>query len=305
MSDYPRGEWKPSQSFALQSRMSSFPKAPFLVRRAREAFLYDIDNYKYVDFELQRGEVLLGYKSKHFYSLENQIERYFFGASLSLVHYKLERKAKLWLEKQGIQFQSLRFFHTVGEAFLFLQEQMGFSSGWTNVWSVQLPPLKKGNEVCLFETMNESLEEYQGYSRGTPILVENACLVRVNDGISLREGWEVALIGSVLGNGCGGAMVISRRHGFVEVAPIRVVIAAAMEYTLSALLEREQIAWPVFPSSFRQRGGLFCLPDDVSPELLLPHGVYVRKTGFLSFAHTEHEVRRLVKAVHGQMDPSV
>ncbi|MFN3660931.1 MAG: hypothetical protein ACK4TN_06825, partial [Brevinematales bacterium] len=92
MSDYPREGWSPRQSQFLLSRLSAYEKAFFVVRRARGPFLYDLDNYKYVDFFLQGGEVLLGYKPDVFQRVKNDLSRVFYGGNLSLAHSRLEKR---------------------------------------------------------------------------------------------------------------------------------------------------------------------------------------------------------------------
>lgn len=305
MSDYPREEWNPRQSRVLLSRLSAYGDAFFVVRRARGPFLYDIDNYKYVDFFLQGGEVLLGYKPEAFQRVKNDLNRVFYGKDLSLAHYRLEKRVWEWLEKTGVRVKAFRFFDSVGEAFLFLQEWLGFSTWENRTWSVRLPSGRERGEVVFFEAIDENLESGFSSLSGMPILVENACFCRLSEGISLLDGWEVALLGGVVGNGAGGAVVLSRTREMPPLAPIRVVTAVAMQRTFETLLEREGISWPSLPSWISQRGGMFLLPSYVRPEALLASGVLSRRVGFFSFAHGGAEVRRLVRAIQGQREPSV
>ncbi|URA11189.1 hypothetical protein [Thermospira aquatica] len=303
MSDYPKGSWHPRQSESLMSRLSGFSHVPFIVRRARGVFLYDIDNYKYIDFFLNHGEVLLGYKPQNFQNLKNSLSRMFYGSPLSLVHYRLEQKAKLWLEKQNISWKSLLFFGSVAEALLYLQEILGFSSFQSKVWSIPFPGSSSSKEVIFFERLNEQLEDETIPSSGLAILVENACFGRLSNGLSLKEGWDMALVGGVISNGAGGAMLISQKK-LPPVSPPPFPVANAMLATFQILLARDTWEWPKLPPLFHQRGGCFKLPSDIQPETLLPHGVFVQKTAFLSFAHEEPEIRRLIKAVQGQGVPS-
>ncbi|MCX7882614.1 MAG: hypothetical protein N2314_05275 [Brevinematales bacterium] len=305
MSDYPRGEWHPRQSVVLVSRLSAYEKAPFVVRRARGPFLYDIEGYKYIDFFLQNGEVILGYKPEVFQRVKNHLNRVFYGATLSLAHYRLEKRAWEWLEKEGIKAKSLRFFESVGEAFLFLQEWVGFSSWVNRTWSVRLPQGQKKGEVVFFESVNSMLEEEAFPSEGMPILVENGCFGRLSSGLSLHEGWEIVIVGGVLGNGAGGAMLVSRQSQLPVVAPLRTIIGVAMQTTLEVFLRREkQVEWPVLPSWIHQKGGIFVLPEGKDPSHLLSQGIFTQKVGFFSLAHGEHEVKRLVRALQGQGEPS-
>ncbi len=303
MADYPKGSWHPRQSESLLLRLSGFSPAPFLVRRARGPFLYDIDNYKYIDFYLNRGEVLLGYKPENFQSVKNSLSRMFYGSSLSLVHYRLEQKAKIWLEKHRIRWESLLFFGSVAEAFCYLKEVLGFSSFQSRAWSVTLPGSSPSGEVAFFERLNQQLEDEDIPSSGRPILVENACFGRLSNGLSLEEGWDIILVGSVIGNGAGGAMLISREK-LPAVSPPPLPVANAMLATLQTLISQETWEWPKLPPPFHQRGGCFRLPGYIKPETLLPWGIWVRETGFFSLVHEETEVRRLIKAVHGQGLPS-
>ncbi len=305
MSDYPREGWSPRQSQSLLSRLSAYERFFFVVRRARGPFLYDIDNYKYVDFFLQGGEVLLGYKPEAFQRVKNDLNRVFYGKDLSLAHYRLEKRVWEWLEKTGVRVKAFRFFDSVGEAFLFLQEWVGFATWENHTWSVRLPAGQQRGEVVFFEALDANLESYASSLSGMPILVENGCFCRLSEGLSLSEGWEIALLGGVVGNGAGGAMVISRTREMPPLAPIRVVTAVAMQRTFETLLEREGISWPSLPSWISQRGGMFLLPSSVTPDRLLSSGVFTKKIGFFSFAHGEAEVRRLVRAIQGQREPSV
>ena len=306
MSDYPRGKWKPSQAHSLSKRMSF--QAPFLIRRANGPFVYDIDGYKYIDYELSGGEILLGHKPQSFHLFKNQLNRHCYGKSPSLAHYRLERKASLWLEQQKIPFKAIRFFDDVRLALNFLSECFHFSSATVSTWSLPLPFSRETDspEALFFETLSPSLEEVEFPSHGFPILVENACLGRISPGLSLTEGWEIALVGPVISNGIGGALLISRSRPLPPAPPIRVFLAHAITTTLSELLKREQNSWPTisFPGVIQQ-GGIFTLPPSCVPENLLPHGILIGKRGFLSFAHTENEIRRLVHALQGQTEPSV
>jgi len=305
MSDYPRGEWCPRQSRFLTSRVRAFETPPYVVRRTRDAFLYDIDGYKYIDFWLGGGEVLLGYKPLFFQRLKNALSRTFYGAVFSLSHLRLEKRMTAWLEGQGVRFQSVRFFDHLWQAFLFLQEYLGFQGCEQRVWSVALPSWRPGGEVTFFESVNQWLEDVS-VPGGVPVLVENACLGRLSGGLSRVEGWEFLIIGGVIGNGSGGAVLVSREKELPPSPSLSVVHATAMTMTLDALLDRQSPwPWPRLPASFRQRGGMFLLPDGVSPESLLASGIVVRSIGMLSWAHGEHEIRRLVRSVQGQGDPSV
>ncbi|MFN4216919.1 MAG: hypothetical protein ACK4HQ_05925 [Brevinematales bacterium] len=305
MSDYPREGWSPRQSQFLLSRLSAYEKAFFVVRRTRGPFLYDIDNYKYVDFFLQGGEVLLGYKPDVFQRVKNDLSRVFYGGNLSLAHSRLEKRVWEWLEKSGIRVKAFRFFDSVSDAFLFLQEWLNFSTWENRTWSVKLPSGRERGEVVFFEALDENLEPGLFSVSGRPILVENACFCRLSDGLSLLDGWEVALLGGVVGNGAGGAMVISRTLDMPSLCPVRGVLAVAMQRTFETLLEIDGISWPSLPSWIRQRGGVFLLPSWVEPEKLLFSGILTKRVGFFSFAHERAEVKRLVRAVQGQKGPLV
>lgn len=284
----------------------------FVLKKEKNQYLYDIDGNKYVDFYLNNGTVLFGHNNPVItHSIKGAISVDTESVFFNKFYYKTVRIFRSFVDFNNIAFFS-SFNMAIVELLHFLKvEKLAVNSKYLFLlierWfpSVKIEMLRKGRQydLILFEPLdfdgNLSIFPIDDYYSRFKVSVENRCSFRVKEGfVQDLKNIDFIVAGNVVANGMDCAVVLSKDKIRGEILPSYKIMA--IQTTLKYFFRHKFIDYPNLNFSFLkyQRGSIFKIDKRIDLEKLLPYGVFFSgDVGFLSSQHTEHDVKRLKKAI--------
>jgi len=284
----------------------------FILKKEKNQYLYDVDGNKYVDFFLNNGTVLLGHSHPVInHLIKDAISYSTESVFLNKFYYKTVKLFKSIINFGGIAFYS-SFNRAVFEILLYLKvERLAVNSRYLFYLMEKCFPfvkaeiVKKGvqYDLILFEPLNfgEDLSIFpiDNYNAKFKVSVENRCAFRIRDGfIHDLKTADFIVAGNIIANGMDCAVVLSRNRIKGEILPVYKTVA--IQSTLKYLIRHRDISYPALNLPFLkfQNRSIFKFDRNIDTEKLLPYGIFFSgDTGFLSYLHTENDIKRLKKAL--------
>ncbi|MGC8764757.1 MAG: hypothetical protein ACP5QT_02595 [Brevinematia bacterium] len=319
MSDFPSPEkYRQGISKSHLAGLNSYgikTTYPFVIKREKNQYLYDIDGNKYVDFFLNNGSVIAGHNQKNLtLYIKDAISLSTESVFINKFYYKLVRYFKSIIDIKHIQlypsqfeamFELLKFLRpssiAVNSHFLFnfLKEFFpGIEIDY--VFTTK----KKNFDLFIFEPLNfdKNLEIFDFKE----IMAKKYCLFESRTAFRTRYGFfedlesvDFVFCGNIISNGMDSCVIISR-----ESIPQKIIpgfLALNILETLKYYRRKEVYSKFLSAKSeliSSQKGGILKLTKEVEADELLRYGIFLKgSTLFLSILHTENDIKRLINAL--------
>lgn len=320
MSDFPQlNQYRPHQSQKLLQSFQDPFVPPVVLKKSKGQYLYDIDDYKYVDFNLQHGSVLLGHNDP---SLCHYIKDALSIGTDHVFYHKFSRRLnQIW--QKMIPFESGSFFSNEISALiqlfslfkaisvqsLYLKE---FINGLNPKLECELYQPGKDYDAVIIEPIDFDtglLTDITHYKANSIISFEIRTGFRVNSYSILNlDKVDYIFYGKCALNGIDSAVLLSRNKTLYS-SPIPIYIALGMiEYLKKMMHLSRSWNFPVIqhPLITWQNQSIIGLRKSISPSESLPYGLYINgNILYLSQAHTEYDIRRLKRFLNSLTDPSL
>lgn len=311
MSDFPSpATWNNSSSSRILKNLSASGivySLPIAVHRQKAQYIIDCDGNKYVDFDMDHGRALLGHNTgKMTHAAKNGLS---VGTS---THYADRFTGRL------VQMMSKLApgFHIS----LYTDAFMALRSITADMQITEMKADTAFGRTCLDKAFPGSaalrisnnsrtpvslslLEEPVTSDTGSSFVIYylSSRFFRFQPGnLPGLSGADAVLLDSCFGLSLPTTVVLSRKK--TAWYPLPVYLSAAALAGLREMIYREpwKHSWPEVdhPLTENLPGGIFRLRKPVDPLKLLPYGIILTSgTGYLSLSHTEHDIRRLKKAL--------
>jgi len=319
MSDFPRPDR--FLTYLSEARIRSLRNCipgnspPFVVKREKDQYIYDIDGNKYADFALRNGAVICGHNFKTLTQyIKNAIS---IGTSSGVINKFQYPLVKLF--KTIIDFDFLSFYGNSSSAVISLvrtlrASRVAVSSSYLLELVMKSLPgitVEKAREIkeydlLLFEPIDfdNNLGEYnyRAYRAKWKCAVENRTAFRIKNGFSTNlDDVQVILCGAVIANGMDSAAVISKINVEGENIPAykSISILETIKYYLRENdLFKRKLKIESAGVSF-QKGCIFKMEHLYKTIELLKKGIWLEgDTGFFCLAHTDNDIKRLERALN-------
>ncbi len=317
MSDFPDGiDLSLKLSGArLHSLNDTLPEGagPFIVRKEKDQYVYDIDGNKYVDFSMNEGSVICGHNNKSVSSyIKNAISSGISADFINKLYYPLLKLIKTFVPRGRIY-----FYDSAKTALISLFSDLkpasaGVSSRYlaglvsaAGGTKVEIAVKERQYDILLFEPIDfdGDLSEfkYHEYKAKLKCSVESRTAFRIKRAFMTDLGEaDVILCSGVIANGLDTAIIVSERHFESEILPLYKT-AAVME-TLKLYLAApgfHTMKWNYNSPAIRHsRGSIFKTIRNYNNIDLLKHGIILKNgTGFCCRLHTGHDMKRLLDAL--------
>ncbi|OHD78820.1 MAG: hypothetical protein A2355_08410 [Spirochaetes bacterium RIFOXYB1_FULL_32_8] len=288
-------------------------KIPFIVKKEKDQYIYDIDGNKYCDFCLNDGSVISGHNNKVITNyLKNGISA---GSSSCFTHkslYKLYRYISTI-----INFEHIAFFNSFEESInrILFEKKPGnigvntnylFNKLLTHSIGLQIELVQENKEydMIIYEPINMDGDlsnfKIHDYSGKTFIAYEGRTAFRLKYGfLSSLNNADYIVSSNNIANGLDVSMVLSRNRLKSDLIPLYkgIAILETMKYYKRKIHYGKNISADG-PYLDIQRGSIIKLKKDYSSDILYTHGIILKgKILFLSEFHTEFDLKRLWRAL--------
>jgi len=320
MSDFATPDSKQSLSRHHLSYLKKHGMNPWhglILKREKDAYLYDIDENKYCDFALHNGSVLIGHNDhKLTQYVKNGLSVGSSPGYYNKFYYRLLR-----LLGEFCNFSLAYFFSSIEEAFfrlihVYQPEYLAVNTEWLrNYVRVLMPflPVKiaeksKTYSMLLVEPLDFdgsfSRTDVSDYDAKFRVGVDIRTAFRVEKGFSFQLGKEIdaILAGPSLTNGLNTGLILSQKSLPLSQTSLPAFQTVAMLETIKYYRRNLfNYAYPelekVLPDVLQQ-GSMFKIQKEINIEFLQKHAIVMRESvGFLCRAHSGHDIRRLKKAL--------
>lgn len=319
MSDFPRDEYRTalSASHFRSLKNGGYADArfapPFVVKKEKDACLYDIDGNKYVDFDLRDGSVIAGHAHRTLTQfIKNGISS---GLSSGLLNKFTHRLVRLF--REIADFKNIAFFGGGAQAYLsVIRSARPAKISVTSSYLLEkLSPFgavmaEKGKPCGLlfyepvdFDDKLEALDPGE-YEADKKCAVESRTAFRLKSGFMTDPAkTDYVLSADNIANGMDSAVVLSQSETAGELLPVykSVAVLETMKYfrrrpELASMDHKKVNAALNGPVIWK--GSIFKFRHGPETALLLKHGIYLKgNTGFLCAEHTGQDWNRLMEAV--------
>ncbi len=287
---------------------------PFVVKREKNQYVYDVDGNKYVDFFLNNGSVIAGHNSKILTKyIKNAISVSTESIFINKFYYKLIKEFTSISSFDFIQFYSsqyegmyqlLKFLNpqniAVNSMFLvdfirnFFPEQKVF----------YYKNFKKSVDLFVFEPLDfeDNLEifNFKDVKAKKYCLFESRTAFRFKPGFLFGlEDVDYIFCGNIISNGMDSCVILSRKNIPQKVIPgyLSLCIHETLKYYKRKV---PHCSFLTVKSKFVEiaKGGILKLNKEIDQKRLLSCGIFLKgKILFLSILHTEDDLKRLNKAI--------
>ncbi|MEJ5285314.1 MAG: hypothetical protein ACP5Q5_09825 [Brevinematia bacterium] len=315
MSDFPKENYSTKLSNVFISKLKSYgldSEISLIIRKEKNQYLYDIDMNKYTDFFLNNGSVIVGHNNKVLTKyIKNAISIGTENVFLNKFYYKLVRLFSSITSIKNIGFYTSIFF-----AFYEILKNNSFksigvnSSYLFNLLKVYFPDLnivypikRKVVDLFIFEPLefdnNLEITDFKNVKAKKYCSYEGRTFFRINQGFFYSiDVVDYVLAGNIIANGMDTAVLISKESLKTQIIPsyLSVAILETIKYYI-----RKKIEFPTFNYDFvkSQKGGILKLNHQIELKEFLKKGVFlIGDVAFLSIFHTEHDLKRLEKAIN-------
>ena len=318
MSDFPSPEsYKTPVSKILTSKLKAdgvYNPYPFIIKKEKYQYLYDIDANKYVDFYINNGTAIAGHNTK---SLSVYIkDGISAGTETTFINKSYYRLTKIL--KSLTDFKYVSFYNSLFMAFFQLfknlrPDKVAVSSCFLknfleeNFNEIEIKNANFDNEIFdifIFEPLDFdddlSRIDFKSVKAKKYISFESRTAFRLQRGFSYTlDDVDFILCSNTLTNGINSAVIFSRTETSGEIIPhyLTLLILECIKYFFRKEIEKRFIV-PEGDFITFQTNGIFKLKYRVETKDLLPYGIFLKDNiCFLSIHHTEHDIRRLKKAL--------
>lgn len=290
----------------------------FVLKRGKGAYLYDIDGNKYVDFYLDNGAVILGHSNPTLTKfIKNGLSAGVSSIFPNKFHHRLINQFKSFIE-----FDTLSMFSSQSTMFLSLINSikpatigvntdylLNFLQHLFPTMSVETAQPEQTYDLLMLEPIDfdNNLEtvDSDNYKAKLKVGFEGRSGFRVRQGFMFDlNKMDAIMTGSNLANGLECGVILCSDKFRIDGENISIYQSVAINETLK-LYRRKLIPFSIslkLPEGVNgiSRGTIFKLNNEVHRDELLAKGIYLPYSiGFISAAHTEHDLRRMAKALSG------
>lgn len=315
MSDFPAPEsWRNALSrshLELLARYGVELPRPFVTKREKGAYVYDIDGNKYADFSMGGGTVVLGHSDGQLtHYVKNALST---GSSGAFANKFVSRLIKsltafadfgrfAWFASETEALTALSTLHP-GPAAVNTSRLLSLALRAGLDAETAVPG--KHYALSLLEPVEFDRDlsdtDFAAVDAGFKVSCEARSAFRFRAGFmkTLKDA-DAILAGASLTNGMGGAAVLTA--GDVKIAgelpPMPAAVAANEALKVFKRLDYGTFEWPASELFEAVRGSAAVLRETPDADALMRQGVLADgRLVFLSAAHTEHDVKRLFKAL--------
>lgn len=325
MSDFPIPEnYKTPNSLAhLQnlsiSTLNNLSDINIVIKREKHQYIYDIDGNKYCDFYMSNGAVIYG----HNYGTLTKFTKnaLSLGVSSTFVNKFYHRLMRQFQEltKKDVFF---RLYNSSNVALIHLIAHLQPKTIAVNseylldlfrqivpLTDVEITQANKSYDLAVYEPIDFdgdlSEVDFASANAKTTVSFETRTAFRLQYGFIKNLGdVDIIFSGANIVNGLDVAVMLSQKATLTNILPT--TIENIPSYKTLAINEtlkfyRRKIDYANFgmeiksPMVEAQNKSIFKLKKDVSTADLLSRGVFMMgKVGFISYLHTEHDVKRLL-----------
>ena len=314
MSDFatPDSKYNHSYNHIMYLKKFGINCVPELIfKREKGAYLYDIDENKYCDFNLHDGSVLLGH---NYHKLTQYIKNGISVGSSSGYYNKFYYRL-LRLLGEFCDFNFAYFFNGTEEALIRLVlsynvEYVAVNTQWLKIYIQSLlpdMPVKIANKHNTYPLLFLEPLDFDGnlcrvrpdeWNAKIKVGVDIRTAFRVEKGFSFQLGpmLNALLVGGSISNGLNIGLILSQKNMQLYQTGLSAFQTLAILETLKYY--RRHLFNHSFPSlqnaDVIRYGSVFKINKETDPVLLQQHAIFMRgQVGFLSLSHTSHDIHRL------------
>ncbi len=322
MSYFPvSGEYKTplSGNFFLKLQKTGFQKnISLIVKREKDQYIYDIDNNKYIDFFLNNGSVIMGHNYK---TITQSIKDGISAGITSFFVNKFDAKI-IRLFKNIIEFDHIAFFNDLNNALYsvinrfnpknigvntsFLKNQLLKSFPKINI---ETAGIDRKYDLLICEPIdfenNLSPFPFENYKADTTCSFESRTAFRLQFGfLKNLDKVDLILSSNNIANGMDCAVILSKYK--IEGENIPSYKALTIYDTVNVFhrkINYEEFIIKSKSKIFKYKNkSIFKLNKILDKRKLLSYGILFNgDAGFISFLHSEFDIRRLVMACEANL----
>lgn len=329
MSKFPTPDkWKNPQSKGLLKATQKLLNTdyigtyiPFVVKRAKESFVYDYDGNKYIDFYLKEGRVILGYTTKELTKyVKNAVSKYLNVNYYTNLVYRVSRILKEmfpYSSKINIASTENSMITSLKEYFAEKSYKISFLST-SDVDIASLPEVVVITPIDFRKLEYIDISFFRALKRYGKIVVLDERITgnRVRFGISVSEEVleyvDAIILGETFSNGYNFSAMVHLSNKFLDFSHNSWDNLGLSAFTRVVKFFRKKDVIGHFDilKRFLERrlgglvktlGSMFILKldKDIPLETFFSYGIIPYNPFFLCYSHSIHNIRRFVKFIEG------